>query len=75
MDTQETTLLTAITISIVVVGVIICYFIFSLLKQQKRNLELSRRNVLAEINAMERGFSPAGRALAFELASCLPRRV
>jgi two-component system, NarL family, sensor kinase len=54
MDSQETALYTAIVIACFIVGVVIVYFIVSLLRQQRRNLELSRRNILAEITAMEK---------------------
>lgn len=53
MAAPQTTLFTAILISVVVVGVIIIYFAFFMWRQQRRNLELSRQNILAEMNAME----------------------
>lgn len=54
MDSQETTIYTAILISSVVIGVVFTYFVISIIRQQRRNLELSRRNILAEIAAMEK---------------------
>jgi signal transduction histidine kinase len=54
MDPQEATIATAILISSVILGIIIIFFIVSIIRQQRRNLELSRQNILAEIAAMEK---------------------
>lgn len=54
MDAGQTNIFTAILISCILLGVIISYFIFSITRQQRRNLELHRMNILAELNAMER---------------------
>lgn len=54
MDPKETTIYTALLISCAVIGVVFTYFVVSIVRQQRRNLELSRRNILAEIAAMER---------------------
>src|SRR5688572_3232731 len=54
MDAKETSLYTAILIVSIVVAVMIIFFIASLIRQQRKNLELYRQNVLAEITAMEK---------------------
>lgn len=54
MDTQETRIYVAIIITVVVLGIIIGYFALSVIRQQRRNLELQKANALAEISAMER---------------------
>ena len=54
MDTQETSLYLAIIISVVIIGTIIIYFAVSVIRQQRRNLELQKAYSLAEISAMEK---------------------
>lgn len=54
MDAQETSLYTAILIVSIVVAVMIIFFIASIIRQQRKNVELYRQNVLAEITAMEK---------------------
>lgn len=54
MDAKETSLYTAILIVSLLVGTIIIFFIISIIRQQRRNLALYRRSVLAEITAMEK---------------------
>lgn len=54
MDTQETILFTEALIVSIIVGIIIGYFVVSIVRQQRRNLELSRKNALAELAAMEK---------------------
>jgi signal transduction histidine kinase len=54
MDPLETKIFTAVIIAFLVIGVIILYFVFSIIKQQKRNARLQKENTLAEISAMER---------------------
>lgn len=54
MDAQEARIYVAIIISVIVVGVIIIYFALSVIRQQRRNLELQKANALAEITAMEK---------------------
>lgn len=44
----------AVIITAVVLGIIIGYFAISVIRQQRRNLELQKANALAEISAMER---------------------
>ena len=54
MDAKETSLYTAILIVSIVIGTMIIFFIASLIRQQRKNVELYRKNVLAEITAMEK---------------------
>jgi signal transduction histidine kinase len=54
MDAPETSLFTAVLIISFVIGVIIIFFIFSIVRQQRKNLQLNRQNILAEITAMEK---------------------
>jgi two-component system, NarL family, sensor kinase len=54
MDADQSNIFTAILISCILLGIIISYFIFSITRQQRRNLQLHRRNILAEINTLEK---------------------
>ena len=54
MDTQEANFFTEALIVTIIVGIIISYFVISIVRQQRRNLELSRKNALAELAAMEK---------------------
>ena len=54
MDAKETSFYTAVLIASIIIGIIICYFIISIIRQQRKNVELYRKNVLAEITAMEK---------------------
>lgn len=53
MDAQQTSLFTSILVVSLIIGVIILFFIVSMVRQQRRNLHLYRQNILAEITAME----------------------
>ncbi len=54
MNSEETSIFTAIVISVLVLGIIIIYFVVSLVKQQKRMLALEKLNIQAEITALEK---------------------
>ena len=54
MGSQEKLLFNAIVITAIVLGVIITFFIISIIRQQRRNLELHRLNILAEITTLEK---------------------
>ncbi len=54
MDAQETRIYTAVIITIIVFGGIVAYFVMSILRQQRKNLDLHKENILAEITAIER---------------------
>jgi signal transduction histidine kinase len=53
-DSQQADILIAIVSTAVLLGIIIGYFILSILRQQKRNLDLQRKNILTEINTLEK---------------------
>lgn len=54
MDPQETRIYAVVVIVSLVLGVIIAYFIISIIRQQRRNLHLQKMSMLAEISAMEK---------------------
>ena len=54
MDAQETSLYTAILITSIVIGIIIIYFVVSIVNQQRKNLALHKRNILTEITTLEK---------------------
>jgi two-component system, NarL family, sensor kinase len=54
MDPQETRMYTALIIAVFLIGAIFIYFTVSIVRQQKRSLQLQVQNALAEISAMER---------------------
>jgi signal transduction histidine kinase len=54
MDTEEASIYTAVLITSVVISVIIIYFAVSVIRQQRKKLELTRQNMLLEISTMER---------------------
>ena len=54
MDTQEARIFIAIIISAVLIGVIILYFVITMIRQQKKNLALQKTHILAELQAMEK---------------------
>jgi two-component system NarL family sensor kinase len=71
MDAQETSLYTAILIASIIIGVIIIYFVVSIISQQRKNLELHKRNVLTEITALEKERSRIATDLHDELGPLL----
>jgi signal transduction histidine kinase len=54
MDPQQTKLYTAVLIACGIIGLIIAYFIISLIRHQRRYVQLTRRNVLAELSLIEK---------------------
>jgi len=54
MDSQETRIYSTVIITTIVLGIIILYFIVSIIRQQKRNLELQKQSVQLQISALER---------------------
>jgi two-component system, NarL family, sensor kinase len=54
MDAKETSFYTAILIVCAVVGVIITYFIVSIIRQQRRAVRLYKQNLLTEITTLEK---------------------
>jgi two-component system NarL family sensor kinase len=54
MDAKETTLYTAVLIVSIVLGVIITYFVISIIRQQRRSLRLYKQSIFTEITTLER---------------------
>lgn len=71
MDAQETRIFTAVLITAVVFGGIVLFFIISVIRQQRRNLDLHKQNILAEITATERDRARIARDLHDELGPIL----
>jgi two-component system NarL family sensor kinase len=71
MDTHQAKLFTAIIISTIVIGTVIIYFVISITRQQKKNLRLQRKNIMAEINAIEKEQSRMAADLHDELGPLL----
>ncbi len=71
MDAQETNIYHAILITSVVLGIIIVYFIITITRHQRKNLELHRLNILAEITTLERERSRIAADLHDELGPVL----
>ena len=53
MDPHQTKIFTAILITSIVLGTVLIYFIISLVRHQRKNLELHKKNILAEIAGLE----------------------
>lgn len=71
MDAQESQIYTALLIAIVIIGNIIAYFIFSVINQHKKVLTLQRKNLTAEITALENDRSRIAADLHDDLAPML----
>ena len=54
MDTSEKRIFIAIIITVIVLGIIIGFFVLSMIRHHRRNLALQKAFILAEINAMEK---------------------
>lgn len=54
MDAQETQVFFFLVIAILVIATIIVSFFISMVRQQKINLELKKKNIMAEINSIEK---------------------
>jgi len=71
MDAKETTLFTAIIISAIIIGSIIVYFIISIIRHQRRNQELYKSKILAEVTTLEKERSRIASDLHDELGPVL----
>lgn len=71
MDAQEARIYVAIIITVIVLGIIIGFFAVSMIRHQRRNLELQKANILAEISAMEKERSRIAADLHDELGPVL----
>lgn len=54
MDEKENSVYTVIVISSIIIGLILTYFFYSILRQQRKNVELQRKLILAEITGLEK---------------------
>lgn len=54
MDTKETKIYIAVLIAASVLGVILVYFIITIIRQQRKNLALHKEKIQAEINTLEK---------------------
>ncbi len=71
MDAQESRIYAAIIITALVLGFIIFYFIVSIIRQQRTNMQLHKKNVLAEITQIEKERSRIAADLHDELGPLL----
>ena len=54
MDAKETSLYTAILITSVILGIIIIYFIVSIIRQQRRTVNIYKQSLFTEITTLEK---------------------
>jgi two-component system, NarL family, sensor kinase len=54
MDAKEISIYQSILVASGIIGAIIIYFIISMIRQQRRQLELQRQNIINEINTLEK---------------------
>lgn len=54
MDPQQTKIYTAVIIACIIVGIIITFFVISLVQHQRRYIRVSRKNILAELSVLEK---------------------
>ncbi len=54
MDAHQTSLFTAVLITCIVLGVVITYFTVTIIRHQRRNIELYKSKILAEITTLEK---------------------
>ncbi len=71
MDTQEARIFAAIIISVIVIGGIFFYFALSIIRQQRRNLELQNAITLVELSTMEKERARIANDLHDELSPVL----
>ena len=53
MHTEEASYYTAVTVAAVVLGIIIIYFIITMIRHQRRNMSLYKAKINAEISTLE----------------------
>lgn len=71
MDAQETSIFTAVLITCIVLAAIIAYFIVSIIQHQRRNQELHKSKIQAEISTLEKERSRIAADLHDELGPIL----
>src|SRR5215208_2444571 len=54
MDGKETSIYTAVLIVSIVLGIVITYFIVSIIRQHRRSLKLYKQNIQMEITTLEK---------------------
>jgi signal transduction histidine kinase len=54
MDAKETTIYAAVLIVSIVLGIIITYFVISIIRQQRRSVRLYKQSIYTEITTLER---------------------
>jgi len=54
MDSRETTIYIAIVVACIMIGFIILYFFISIIRHQRQNLALRKKNILQEIAGLEK---------------------
>ena len=54
MDAQTTSLFNTVLIVTIVLGIVIGFFIFSIIRQQRRSMRLYKKSILTEITTLER---------------------
>ena len=67
MDPHQTKIYTAILITSIVLGTVLIYFIISLVRHQRKNMELHKKNIIAEIAGLEKDRSRIAADLHDEL--------
>jgi signal transduction histidine kinase len=71
MGPPEERIYTALILTSLVLGIIIIFFVVSIIRQQRRNLALHRQNILAEITTLEKERARMAHDLHDELAPML----
>jgi signal transduction histidine kinase len=54
MDAKETSFFTAVLIISVILGIILTYFVISIIRHHRRSLKLYRKSIFTEINTLEK---------------------
>jgi signal transduction histidine kinase len=54
MDAHETSIFSAVLITSIVLGVVLMYFIVTIVRHQRRNIRLYKSKILAEITTLEK---------------------
>ena len=71
MDAYETSIYTAVLITAIVFAIILVFFAISIIRQQRRNLDLYRQNIGAEISTLEKERSRIAKDLHDDLGPLL----
>ena len=71
MDAEESQIFNAIIIAGLVLGMIIIFFVISVVKQQKKVVEMQRKNISAEVKALENDRARIARDIHDDIAPML----